>query len=323
MSGSDDKTADLLGETEWIEPDGIPEPLPRRRRSGEFWRPERRRLAGLTGGVILLVVILVVAVNSCGGAKGSAERAYLTKLAAPAAASERVGAQLATLLEGAGTRATASSTLARLAGEARQNLAAAEALNPPARLRPTRMYALQALQLRADALQAMGQLLAQKASGTTATELAAAGSRLVTSDVIWHDLVQGATRSTLAAARITGASPPRSRLLADAQLVSTESLDKFLKGGRTASSGATLGSGPVLKLGDHGAAVGAWQRGLNRWLATTASKTPKLTPDGSFGPATDALTKALQTSAKLVPDGIVGARTRQALVKALAQTARR
>lgn len=54
---------------------------------------------------------------------------------------------------------------------------------------------------------------------------------------------------------------------------------------------------PTLKLGDRGDAVKVWQGILG------------ITADGVFGPATDAATRAFQTSRGIVADGIVGSRT--------------
>lgn len=42
---------------------------------------------------------------------------------------------------------------------------------------------------------------------------------------------------------------------------------------------------------------------------------PRLVPDGRFGPATDRATRAFQRRCKLVPDGVIGRKTRAALTK--------
>jgi len=307
VSGWDDE-ADFLGGGGWIEVDREPEPEPPRR--GLEWGPAQRRLAALIGGAILLIVILVVAISSCGTAKGSAERAYLAKLAAPAAGSEQIGVQFSALLRKSPTLARVSLTLTRLAGAARQTLAAVQALKPPKLLQQVNVGALQAFQLRASALQAMSQVLAEQPGAATASRLAKEGKRLVASDVIWQDLVQSVARSRLAAVDITATPLPASQFVRGVDLVRVASFRALLKGGAAAGGAA---GGPVLKLGDHSAAVVTWQRQVNRWIMKTGAKVAQVKPDGSFGPATEAATKALQTSAKLTPDGIVGAKTRQAL----------
>lgn len=307
--GWEDDT-DILRVGEWVEPDLEPAPgLPPRRRRP--WAPEQRRLVALVAGAVALIVILVVGISSCAAAKGSAERAYLRELASPAGTSQQIGVQLTTLLK-AGRKTETDAAIIRLATSARQNLVAVEALKPPGRLEATGLHAQQALQLRAAALQAIGRLLGQRTGATSAALLAAEGRRLIASDVIWHDLVQDATQSTLVGAGITDVRVPVSRFLSDWDLVSSESLARLL-----ASGGS--GERPVLKRGDRGSAVSAWQRALNRWLAKAESTLAKLSPDGSFGQMTEAVTKELQTSAGLVPDGIVGAKTRRALEKALAR----
>lgn len=62
---------------------------------------------------------------------------------------------------------------------------------------------------------------------------------------------------------------------------------------------------PVLRRGDRGEAVRAWQATLSRlgWTLTT---------DGQFGPTTETRTKAFQRAAGLTADGVVGIRTRAA-----------
>lgn len=65
------------------------------------------------------------------------------------------------------------------------------------------------------------------------------------------------------------------------------------------------GSGPggVLRLGDQGSAVAAWQALLN-----TVRTTP-IAVDGDFGPQTDRATRAFQQTAGIPVDGIVGPQT--------------
>ncbi|MEX0658361.1 MAG: peptidoglycan DD-metalloendopeptidase family protein [Egibacteraceae bacterium] len=63
----------------------------------------------------------------------------------------------------------------------------------------------------------------------------------------------------------------------------------------------------LLRVGDRGAEVAAWQTQLN-----TVRSNP-IAVDGAFGPQTDRATRAFQRSAGITADGIVGPQTRRAL----------
>jgi len=194
-----------------------------------------------------------------------------------------------------------------------------ERLRPPARLLQSHQYVIQALTLRVDGLRGMLDALRRQQGRSsrpqTAALLAAQGARLLTSDVLWQDLVQPAAAAQLKQAGITGVSVPVSVFVTHTELVSTNSLLLLLAGPRLASGPATA---TTLALGDTGPAVAAWQRELNRWLATHPPG--KMAPDGSFGPTTQTATQALQRAQGLTPDGIVGKGTRQALAAVIAGT---
>jgi len=64
----------------------------------------------------------------------------------------------------------------------------------------------------------------------------------------------------------------------------------------------------TLNLGMTGPDVKAVQEALNVWQAN-----PALTPDGKFGPKTDAAVRSFQKAHRLKDDGIVGRKTRAAL----------
>lgn len=74
--------------------------------------------------------------------------------------------------------------------------------------------------------------------------------------------------------------------------------------------GAASGSS-VLRIGDRGAAVAAWQADLN------SARDAGLAVDGAFGPGTHAATVAFQDDRGLDPDGAVGPATRRAMTQAL------
>ena len=81
----------------------------------------------------------------------------------------------------------------------------------------------------------------------------------------------------------------------------------------TATHTVTLPPSGSLKSGDTGAEVKALQQALN----TVGSATLKV--DGNFGPATEQAVIAFQQANGLAADGVVGAKTAQALNAALAQ----
>ncbi len=97
-----------------------------------------------------------------------------------------------------------------------------------------------------------------------------------------------------------------------------QALGRALSGTKPSTTPST--TAPLLKLGDKGAAVTAWQTQLNAWLKATAPTQTLLTVDGTFGASTQTATEALQTASGLTPDGIVGPSTRQALATALAKS---
>ena len=106
-------------------------------------------------------------------------------------------------------------------------------------------------------------------------------------------------------------TPPRSQVIANTNETSPTAIAALLQ--------PATRSGQVLRVGDHGPAVVAWQKLLNRWLHLTAPTKPPLVTDGGFGPATLTATQALQRAQRLTPDGIVGPATRHALQQALAR----
>ena len=70
--------------------------------------------------------------------------------------------------------------------------------------------------------------------------------------------------------------------------------------------------GTVLLRGSTGQAVLAMQSYLSA-IADDFPQIPKITPDGIFGPATDAAVRAFQEEFGLTPNGIVGAITWDAI----------
>ena len=122
--------------------------------------------------------------------------------------------------------------------------------------------------------------------------------------------------ATLQGSAIGAVSVPASRFVAGSNLSLLKSMLNLLQPRGTVASGAPL------TLGAKGPAVASWQTQLNGWLRLTVPAQKPLTADGSFGPATQAATMALQTAQGITPDGTVDPSTRRALQLALAQPSR-
>jgi murein L,D-transpeptidase YcbB/YkuD len=273
----------------------------------------RRVAAGIAAGIIVLIVIVVVLTGGS-SSPAAAYRSYLARLSPIATDSQQVGRSLSELFSRLrrGMVTNPLTRLDQLTQRARTDLARAEQLKPPAGLRPEHGQALVALDLRARGLQGLHDTIGQlRGSATADTTLVAAEiDRLVTSDVIWHDLVWRPALASLQQLGAKGATAPQSQFITDPNISSQQSITLLLEPQPAASTQSTL------TLGANGPAVIAWQKQLNRWLHLNG-RTP-LTADGTFGPGTQAATQALQRAQGLTPDGVVGPATRRALTAALA-----
>jgi hypothetical protein len=280
---------------------------------------KRRRLAaGIAAGIVLVTIIVVFATQGSSGPR-AADRSYLAKLAPIATDSQQVGRSLTTLLAQMRTgsaRGDPLTTIGRLIGRARRDLSRAQGLKPPSGLQAVHQQALSALDFRVTGLQALHDVLGRDLGSTDAgsyvTALSAAIDRLVTSDVVWEDRFRAPAAGVILRVGLTPASAPQSRFVADPNVSSPQSTTTLLQ---PQPGGAT---GTRLTVGSQGAAVVAWQRRLNRWLKLTAPTQTPLPIDGTFGPATQTATEALQRAEGITPDGVVGPATRQALQRALA-----
>jgi peptidoglycan hydrolase-like protein with peptidoglycan-binding domain len=277
----------------------------------------RRRITAAAVIALLLLIIIVVAVTQGSDSGGGAYRSYLGALSPIATDSEQVGASLSGALGGKQTASSRNALVAKLDTLVQQTVSDAarlQAVTPPATLRAEHSQALAALDLRLRGLQGIRNSLSQALGSSDPTSWAAVLSGqmddLVTSDVIWDNLVRTPGDAVLQANGMGGSAVPESRFVTDSKSLLT-SMQNLLQTGTVATNG------PVLSLGAKGTDVTAWQTQLNAWLKQTAPTQTQLTPDGTFGPSTQTATEALQTSAGLTPDGVVGPSTRQALQRAL------
>lgn len=287
-------------------------PAPRVSGLGGLTGRQRGLAAAVAAGVVVLILVGVLATGGS-SSLAAAEKGYLHQLSPIAADSQQTGRSLEHLFASLRTGGASSPlpALARLAARAQADLARARKLNPPAGLRPEQAQVVAALDFRARALEgvrkALGLALGSTHPVSGSAQVTTQIDRLVTSDVVWHDLVW--RPAVISLQRVGERSPavPQSQFLTGLNDSSPQEISLLLE---------PSVSGSALAVGATGQAVKAWQVALDRWLKKTGHK--ELTTDGSFGTGTQTATEALQRAEGLKPDGIVGPATRRALVRGLA-----
>jgi hypothetical protein len=201
------------------------------------------RLLGLVVFVIVIVLLFALFVASCTStSRHSAYAAYMTKVDNIARESTANGKQLASALAQPGVNVTALvSNLDGIASAERQNVAAAEALDPPGRLRDENGYLVEALELRVSGIEGLAQTFQDSSKASNASGLLAdAGDRLLASDVVWDDLFKALTTRQLTTDGVTGVQPPESHSLSSVDLVSAHQMALVLQRISGASTGGKV-----------------------------------------------------------------------------------
>jgi hypothetical protein len=203
------------------------------------------RLLALIAIIIAALVFFGLLVQSCAStSKHDAYKSYMGKVGSVAQSSASDGAQVATDLTTPGVKVTDLATkLDGVAEQERQNVAAAQRLNPPGQLRPQHEDLIQALQLRVSGVQGLADTFRQTASSKASTDaalLAAPAERLLASDVIWDDLFRGPATTQMKNDNINGVVAPESHFVTNQDLISERSMTLVLQRLRGAStSGGT------------------------------------------------------------------------------------
>jgi len=329
---------DFFDEPETVEATQRGRRLPRRDRSGDGGsgagprRPMRTptgliplaRLVGLIAIAIAVVVALVFWVGACQGNNKHDEYAsYASKVRAIAQSSTALGTEFANKLIASGLKqADLEQSLQTYAQQEQQSYDQAQQIQAPGPLRRIHQHLIDALELRAKGLAGLGDTLSQTASvkdaAAAAQKLTDETALLTASDVVWDQLYRLPATEQMKAQGVTGVVIPDSHFVENTDLVSARSFSLLFGRLHPASTGSA--PAPLLKPGDSGAAVGAWQVLLSRWLKKAQPQQALLPITRIFDPATEAATKTLQIAASITPDGIVGPATRQALTRQLART---
>jgi hypothetical protein len=215
-------------------------PSPRRLRPGRPGRPRRRygpprgaaplvRLLLLVGFVVFLVLVFALMIHSCVVAsKHDSYARYMDNVGKIATQSSANGKSLMTVLTTPGLSvAQIDLRLKGIAGQEQQNVAAAENLNPPGRLRDENQHLVEALQLRVSGVQSLATSFQKtlKSTDTTGDSLVLAdqAERLIASDVVWDDLFKALAVQQLQNDNVTGVAVPESHFVSSADLLAAPS----------------------------------------------------------------------------------------------------
>jgi hypothetical protein len=200
------------------------------------------RLTAFVFFFIVVVLVFGLLIESCAtSSRHSAYASYMSQVDKIAASSTANGAAVANAL----TALKVTDIISKLRGIAdqeRQNVQAAESLNPPGRLRDANGYLVEALQLRANGIASLADAFEQtkgsKNTSKDANTLADQADRLLASDVVWSDLFYSLSKSQLQHDGVTGVTVPSSVSISQA-LVTPHAMALVLQRVRGASTGGT------------------------------------------------------------------------------------
>jgi hypothetical protein len=203
------------------------------------------RLLALIALIVAALVFFGLLVQSCAStSRHDAYKGYMAKVGAVAQSSASDGAQVATDLTTPGVKVSdLASKLDGVAEQERQNVAAAQRLDPPGPLRPENEDLIEALQLRVSGVQGLADTFRKTASSKASADaalLAAPAERLLASGVIWDDLFRGPATSRMKSDGVSGVVAPESHFVTNQDLISERSMTLVLQRLRGAStSGGT------------------------------------------------------------------------------------
>jgi len=252
MSTYDDENIefDFFDEPETAEA-SRPRRRPRRERSGGPRPPAPptglvplARLVGLIAIAIAIIVAFVFWVGACQGKSTHDEYAtYATKVRTVAASSDALGREFASKLVSGGLKQSdLEQSLQQYAQQEQQEYDQAQQIRAPGPLRQIHQQLVDAIELRAKGLAALGDVLAQwtsKNTSATLDALAAQANLLTASDVVWEQLYRLPATQQLKAQGVTGVVIPKSTFVSNPELISARSFGVLLNTMKGASTGGT------------------------------------------------------------------------------------
>jgi hypothetical protein len=244
------------------------------------------RLVGLIAIAIAIVVAFVFWVGACQG-KSTHDQyaAYATRVRTVAASSNALGREFAAKLGSSVLKQSdLESSLQGYAQQEQQEYDQAQQIRPPGPLRQIHQRLVDAIELRAKGLAALGDVVAawnpKSASSTTAAidGLAAQAELLAASDVVWEQLYRVPATQQLKMEGITGVVIPKSAFVPNTELVSARSFGVLLDH----LKGASTGGAPTAS-GLHGSAlVSVVANPGATALSTSTATTVKVSADLAF-----------------------------------------
>jgi hypothetical protein len=237
------------------EPETEEAPRPRRRPRRERSGPPRTpgpptgivplaRLVGLIAIAIAIVVAFVFWVGACQGKSTHDQYAsYATKVKTVAASSTALGREFASKLVSGGLKQSElDQSLQQYAQQEQQEYDQAQQIHAPGPLRQVHQQLIDAIELRAKGLAALGQVLTQwtsKNTSATIDALAAQADLLTASDVVWEQLYRLPATQQLKTEGVTGVVIPASSFVPNTELISARSFGVLLNNMKGASTGGT------------------------------------------------------------------------------------
>ena len=221
-------------------------------RGGGFRRPAAPprgltpllRLLALIAILIAILVFFGLVIQSCASTSKHDEYShYMDKVATVAHSSTADGAAVAGALTTPGAKVSDLVTkLDGIAEQERQNVSAAQHLNPPGRLREENQQLVEALQLRVSGTQGLAQSFratTASKSGGAAAVLAEQADRLLASDIVWDDLYLEPAKREMQDQGISGVAVPESHFVANRELITERSMSLVLQRLRGATTSGT------------------------------------------------------------------------------------
>jgi hypothetical protein len=205
------------------------------------------RLLALVLCVIFLLLVFALLISSCAGeSKKSTYGNYMNKVATIASQSSTDGANTVKALTTPGLGAAAIvKKLNAIAAQEAQNVAAAQGISPPGKLRGEHMNLIESLALRESGVKGLASGFQKTIGSKTkpsveALELSQQAYRLLASDVVWDDLFKAPSENELDTQGVRGVTVPGSHFLAEPDLVITaHAMSQILDRISTSSSTAT------------------------------------------------------------------------------------